>query len=168
MQPHHPRVRSSNTASPLLPCPESPSFSTLTCCLRDIDGDGDLDAYCTAPPGTTAIGGARVLRNAGTGRLEPVPSMDGLGSLTDGSGYTSAFLDFDGDGDLDLLVVDTTLQLIENNGTGFFTVKTDSAISDAGGSFSMLVADFSGDGLVDLILGHGAMTVSAYQGLNSG
>jgi hypothetical protein len=64
----------------------------------DYDGDGDLDVLATG------FEGFRLLRNDGAGVFSDATSSSGLGSNQLNSG-TSAWADYDLDGDLDLVVM---------------------------------------------------------------
>jgi hypothetical protein len=127
--------------------------------LGDIDGDGDLDV---------AIGGV-------WGYFGNIPTAlfrnDGAGTWTDVSAQwitanevTTAihFVDFDGDGDVDLLTLDPVIgsaaavqpnnRLYLNNGSGAFTDATASHIPAPGvGNTSVVVGDLDGDGDRDLV-----------------
>lgn len=65
--------------------------------VGDYDGDGHVDAY------VTALGGNRMMRNAG-GRFVDVTEAIGAAGDADAWSTGAAFFDYDRDGDLDLFV----------------------------------------------------------------
>ena len=83
-----------------------------------------------------------------------------------GSSSSPAFGDLDGDGDADLVVgaSDGTLQAYERTAVGFsaFAINPFASI-DVGSSSSPALADLDADGDVDLVVGAGDGTLSAYQ-----
>jgi len=66
--------------------------------VGDVDGDGLPDVYLTA------VGPNRLFRNLGSGRFEDVSAKAGVAGDPDRWSTSAAFLDYDGDGDLDLFV----------------------------------------------------------------
>jgi len=119
----------------------------------DMDGDGDLDLI-----------GA----NGGSGNAEILLENDGTGSFTNVSGNISPnpsqddndskFIDYDNDGDLDLLIARLGSggeKLYANNGAGVFTQTSGvfQVISDS--SLDIAVADVNNDGKYDVITGQG-------------
>lgn len=66
--------------------------------LGDVDGDGLLDIFLTA------VGPNRLFRNLGGGRFEDVTGTAGVAGDADRWSTSAAFLDFDGDQDMDLFV----------------------------------------------------------------
>jgi enediyne biosynthesis protein E4 len=98
--------------------------------VGDYDNDGDLDIYVTSS-GTvaTSLGNQNVLyRNNGNGTFTDVTAIAGVAqnnSFT-GDAFSSAWGDYDLDGDLDLAVAGWLggNQLFQNNGDGTFTNVT--------------------------------------------
>ena len=115
------------------------SISMQNGALGDLDGDGDLDAYVTAPNSA----GDTVLFNDGNGSFTP-------GSQSLGGFHELAFNgDIDGDGDLDIVVAgsgfNNNSSVLLNDGFGVFT--------DSGQVLSFKVTslgDLDGDGDLDI------------------
>lgn len=119
----------------------------------DIDGDGDMDMIgVNAGTGNTDL----LLENDGTGvfanissQLSPNPSLDD---------NDSKFLDYDYDGDLDLIIGRLGTggeRLYNNDGNGNFTLTSNifQVLSDS--TLDIVVADFTGDGRLDVVTGQG-------------
>jgi len=119
----------------------------------DVDGDGDLDLL-----------GA----NAGSGTTEKLLINNGSGGYTDAStnivpnpnqdDNDSKFLDYDNDGDLDLIIARLGSggeKIYNNNGAGAFTQVAGviQIISDS--SLDIMVADLTGNGKLDIVTAQG-------------
>ncbi len=122
--------------------------------LFDMDGDGDLDAYCVQ---SGAVRSARADRppnrlfaNAGDGTFSD--ATDGSGADDRGLGMGVAAGDVDGDGDVDLYVTNVGANvLLANAGAGRFEDVTERAgAADAGWGTSAAFADLDLDGDLDL------------------
>jgi len=116
----------------------------------DYDGDGDLDLFLTRRDGLPDS----LLRNEGGGRFADVTVEAGL--LAFGDTATAAWLDYDGDGRLDLMVGshDHPLELYRQAGDGSFQpLAWDLGLWVPRGVAHIEAADFSGDGLPDFFLG---------------
>ncbi|MCP3906131.1 MAG: hypothetical protein GY715_21110, partial [Planctomycetes bacterium] len=119
----------------------------------DMDGDGDLDLVgANGGSGNAEI----LLENNGTGaytnvssRISPNPSQDD---------NDTKFLDYDDDGDLDLLIARLGSggeKLYNNDGNGFFTQTSGvfQVITDS--SLDIAVADVNNDGKYDVVTAQG-------------
>ena len=116
----------------------------------DYDGDGDLDLFLTRREGLPDS----LLRNEGEGRFADVTVEAGL--LAFGDTATAAWLDYDGDGRLDLMVGshDQPLELYRQASDGSFQrLAWDLRLWVPRGVAHIEAADFSGDGLPDFFLG---------------
>lgn len=145
-----------------LPRREAPE-ETRDVDLVDVDGDGDLDLYFA----NVRIFNAdrdqqdRLLLNDGTGKFTDV-TADHL--VPDDERTTSAaFVDYDGDGDLDLIrgpmragdarLAGLALGAFSNDGTGKFSRAADVLPGSArANAFDLELADFNGDGKPDLFV----------------
>ena len=120
----------------------------------DIEGDGDLDLIgVNAGPTNTEL----LLRNNGAGtswtavssQISPNPTVDD---------NDSRFIDFDNDGDLDLLVaaLGGADRIYRNNGLGTFTQVTTGILPTvADSSLDIKVGDLTGDGKPDIVTAQG-------------
>ena len=133
----------------------------------DIDGDGDLDLWVTQyrlpfvngqfpTPYYDANDGfpSYLLRNDGTQWLD-ITEVSGLAPKRHRRTYSASWLDFDGDGDLDLVNVSdfAGLDLYRNDGRGHFTDLTPE-LGLARHAFGMahVVWDANHDALPDLLM----------------
>ena len=133
--------------------------------FADIDGDDDLDLFVGGVQGQ----GYYLFRND-AGVFTDVTAVSGI-SLTTESTYSSAFADYDGDGDLDLFLTHwghplnaDTESLWQNNGDGTFTnasvqsgiagqLITESSLLDYKDySFGVVFSDIDDDGDADLLI----------------
>ena len=131
----------------------------------DYDGDGDLDVFLVQggslgdkPPATSPT--SRLFRNDLTVgadgsrklRFTDVTDKAGVGARTYGMGAATG--DYDGDGDLDLLVTSFGPEtLYRNNGNGTFTdVTRESGVGDQQWSAGAAFVDYDRDGDLDLFV----------------
>ncbi|MBC5993403.1 FG-GAP repeat domain-containing protein [Pontibacter cellulosilyticus] len=135
--------------------PASTAEETRKVTLADVDGDGDLDLYF-----------ANVAFRPGKQKQNRLLINNGKGVFTDDTNkrlpvseehtMEGAFVDVDGDKDLDLITVDIfknrPVRAYLNNGKGVFTERTSYILPpnlDLEG-IGIKVADFNSDGLKDL------------------
>ena len=140
--------------------------SALAMTAGDIDCDGDLDLWVSQykpayldgqmpTPYYDANDGepARLLVNNGSCQFEDQTELAGLGKNRNRRTYSSSFVDFDGDQDLDLVVVSdyAGVDLYQNDGQGKFTDVTPQ-LGNNRHLFGMAhtFSDYDGDGKLDL------------------
>lgn len=115
----------------------------------DINNDGELDAFsCHDVDANVAF------YNDGSGNL--IYQQGGLGETC--GNYGSQWIDYDGDGDIDMFVAkcgcDPTDLLMRNNGDGTFTnVAPELGLSDGHQSWSSAWGDFDNDTHMDVLIG---------------
>jgi hypothetical protein len=153
----------------------------LTC--GDIDEDGDLDVFLAEykPPTLGQIlrphyydandsWPAYLLLNDGHGNFINATEGAGLGTKRWRRTYTASFVDLDGDGHLDLMVVSdfAGLDLYRNDGHGHFTEMTRQWVAEPHGfGMAHALADFNADGRLDLLMiGMPSPTVDRLQHLD--
>jgi enediyne biosynthesis protein E4 len=169
---------------------EAPGFG-VGVAVADYDNDGHLDIY------VSNFGPNVLYRNNGDGTFSDVTDEAGVGR-GDKVGAGVAFLDMDGDGDLDLYVSNyvkfTYAQnpnrsfmgtpvypspldfepepdnLFRNNGDGTFTdVSRSSGIAArAGTGMGIIAADYDGDGCTDIFVANDVMPNFLWQGDGEG
>jgi len=128
----------------------------------DVDGDGDIDLVVANDHDDNQLllnDGRGTFVDATAGRLL-TPQQVFPGGYNNAS-YQVDLADIDGDGDLDLLVIndhDIPNRVYTNDGTGTFTDVTATAIPPAmEWSLSQAVGDFDGDGDVDWFVGNAGL-----------
>lgn len=116
--------------------------------VADFDGDGMLDVFVSADPGSMSSG--QLYKNLG-GRAFGEPAR-GAGLNGAGSAWGAASLDFDNDGDFDLVLASGAKSLLLNDGRGGFSDDTArSGIGDAALGKTVIVLDYDRDGDEDAI-----------------
>ena len=136
----------------------APKAANSVALAEDIDGDGDLDLFTGERTiafsyGTKTSGSFWL--NDGQGNFSEAtenmaPALKRIGMITD-----AAFLDHDGDGDRDLMLVGEYMAptLFEND-NGKFAPATSGLEGLEGWWHALQVADLNGDGLPDLVAGN--------------
>lgn len=136
---------------------EGPAAMSGGVAVGDVNGNGLLDVFLTRVGQPNAL-----YRNDG-GTFTDVTVDVGLAGEETSQGSTAAqFVDIDGDGHLDLVVIGlgaTPNRLYLNRGDGTFDdateawgLPTDPPTSPDAGSFGLAAADYDGDGRIDLVL----------------
>lgn len=116
--------------------------------LGDVDGDGWVDIYLCNLQGAN-----RLYRNNGNWSFAELAL--GPAACAEQLSTAANFADVDGDDDLDLLVngVPTGTRLFLNDGRGNWS-EQNSGLSQTAAATSMALADFEGDGDLDLYCTH--------------
>jgi hypothetical protein len=148
-----------------------PRASQAAVVLADFTGDGKIDIATQDP-----AYGVSVLLNNGNGTF-------GQATVVEPSSTTSADIvaaDLNGDGRMDLVAVDVEpvpgilysmlAGVLLGNGDGTFKVSLIPVPPDGGtlGLGGVAVADFSGDGIPDLVIGSWTSAVAFLQGIGDG
>jgi len=126
------------------------SGRAVACAVGDYDGDG-LNDLAVALDGSVLL-----FRNLGHGQFKNVTAESGLAPRNRPSGIT--FVDYDHDGDLDLLITGAPLKagdapnvLWRNNGNGTFSDQTaPTGLGGSGKTAAAILTDFNNDRAVDL------------------
>jgi tetratricopeptide (TPR) repeat protein len=117
----------------------------VSCAVGDYDGD-ELNDLAVA-----LDDGVRLFRNLGHGHFKDVTAEAGLGPRNRPSGIT--FVDYDHDGDLDLLLTGAPNVLWRNNGDKTFTEWTEpTGLGGSGKTAAAILTDFNNDRAVDLAM----------------
>lgn len=135
--------------------------TSLSASAADIDNDGDLDMFISAP-GSLALqrqDHSKLYLNDGNMTFTDITAQAGI-TDTDLGACVSAFSDYDNDGDVDLFVGNCNeiqfapqpMQLFRNDGNAEFTdVSIESGLSSINGFWmTATFGDFNNDGWIDL------------------
>lgn len=129
----------------------------------DYDGDGDLDVYLCAFSGSNLLH-----RNDGAGQFRTIPGAAGMAS--DGASIAALPVDADGDGRIDLYVLNAVGQenhLFLRSGSGatarYRDVAREAGVADGSNSSGGAWADFDNDGDEDLLVSNVAMSIRVYR-----
>src|SRR5579863_4874192 len=133
--------------------------------VGDFNGDGNLDLAVA----NFSDNSVSVLLGNGNGTFTSASGSP----FTVGSGlYSIAVGDFNGDGNLDLAVMDANngaVSVLLGNGKGSFAAVSGSPFAVGNAPYSLVVGDFNGDGNLDLAVTYFyASTVSVLLGVGDG
>jgi tetratricopeptide (TPR) repeat protein len=128
------------------------SGHAVACTVGDFDDDGLNDLAVAMEDGVL------LFRNLGHGKFSNVTAQSGIQPRNRPQGIT--FVDYDHDGDLDLLITGAPLKpggaanvLWRNNGNGTFTEQTESTgLGGSGNTVAAILTDFNNDRAVDLAI----------------
>jgi len=126
------------------------SGNAIACAVGDYDNDGLNDLVIALDDSV------QIFHNLGKGKFENATAQSGLAARNHPTGIT--FVDFDHDGDLDLLLTGAQLAsggtpniLWRNNGNKTFTEWTEpTGLGGAGKTAAAILTDFNNDRAVDL------------------
>lgn len=131
----------------------------------DYDNDGDIDCFiakCRGGGDPASID--ELHRNNGDGTFTNVAATAGI-DLGYHQSWSSAWNDFDNDGDMDVLIGQSSgdgSKLMRNNGNGTFTDVTTGSGWDSNTSMSIefVSFDFNNDGFTDVYNGNGQLMLN--------
>ena len=120
-----------------------------------IDGDGDVDVVCGG-------GDGNILYFKNKGKTDHVvPQTNPLDKVKVHADSSPVVVDWDNDGDLDIVVgnINGTIQYFENDGSDTFVEIVGTANPfdgiDVGANVDPCIVDWDGDGDLDVVVGNG-------------
>jgi len=128
--------------------------------IGDIDGDGLIDIL------VSDLKYGALYKNIGNGLFKDITEESGVAQTMAGKGsWGTAFIDFDNDGDLDIVATNGTAEvlklqyplLLENDGKGHFIdvgKKLSSYFSTKRSGRGLAIWDYDNDGDMDIIISH--------------
>ena len=127
----------------------------------DFDNDGDIDLYITkcrqgVNSSTDPRRWNRLFVNNGSNQYTDQAATYGVQNRE--QSWSSDFADIDNDGDLDLITTNhsTTIQLFQNNGSGFYTdITAGSGLQFSNFFLQSKCEDLDNDGFIDLVCTQG-------------
>lgn len=129
--------------------------------FSDFDNDGDIDLtiakcrqFVNDPFDPRRVN--QIWLNNGDGTWSEVAEERGL--VLNEQSWTVDYADYDNDGDWDCFLTNhsTTMKLLENDGSGYFTdITDDSGLNFSGFVLQAKLADFDNDGYVDVLVSGG-------------
>lgn len=129
----------------------------------DFDGDGDLDVYICS-----FLGANLLHQNDGASQFRTIPGAAGMAS--DGASIAALPADVDGDGHLDLLVLNAVAQSNElfvghpdGSRMHYQDLAPSSGLAAPGNSSGGAWADFDNDGDEDLIISNVSMPIQVFR-----
>ena len=141
---------------------DSPGVRHSGVAVADYNNDGNLDVFvtCVVEADSPILAENRLYRNNGDNTFTDVAHAAGLLTVPLGSNdsFSSAFGDYDKDGDLDLFIAGWYggNHLYTNNGDGTFTPQPDSVFGgeamDEIRGYSVRFTDINNDGWPDILL----------------
>lgn len=128
--------------------------------LGDVNGDGLIDIL------VTDLKYGALYKNLGNGLYQDITESSGIAGPMRGKGcWGASFLDFDNDGDLDLVTANGTAEelilqyplLLQNDGTGRFKdvgKQAGSYFETKRSGRGLAILDFDNDGDIDILISH--------------